>query len=111
MSAATSKNSSPMEFQQLRKDGGQWLKHLREQAGYTQRSFAVAVGVDYYTFISQIETGRGSVPKERYSAWAETLGLQPKDFLRQYMKFFEPISYDILFGDGAHLKVVETTDS
>lgn len=107
MTAAVSKSSNNMEIQQLRKEGGQWLKELREQAGHTQRSFAIAVGVDYYTFISQIETGRGSVPKERYAIWAEKLGMNPKDFLRQYMKFFDPISYEILFFEQTHLKVVE----
>ena len=110
MSAAASKNISHIEHQQLRKNGGQWLKELRERAGYTQRSFAVAVGVDYYTFISQIETGRGSVPKERYTTWASILGINPREFLREYMKFFEPISYSILFDESAHLKVVADND-
>ncbi|MEZ5803852.1 MAG: helix-turn-helix transcriptional regulator [Rhizobiaceae bacterium] len=91
---------------ELKKQGGQWLKELREKAGHTQRSFAVAVGVDYYTFISQIETGRGSVPKERYLTWAKHLNVEPKEFLREYMRFFDPISYDILFGDKSPLTIV-----
>ncbi len=86
--------------QELKRQGGMWLKHLREEAGHTQRSFAVAVGVDYYTFISQIETGRGRVPEERYHDWARVLGVPPKDFLREYMRYWDPISYNILFGDS-----------
>ncbi|MCC6206187.1 MAG: helix-turn-helix transcriptional regulator [Hyphomicrobiales bacterium] len=92
---------------ELKKQGGQWLKELREKAGHTQRSFAIAVGVDYYTFISQIETGRGSVPKERYAVWAKHLNMEPKQFLRGYMRYFDPISYGILFGDESQLAAVE----
>lgn len=88
------------EYQELKKIGGQWLKELREKAGYTQRSFALAVGVDYYTFISQIETGRGRVPEERIKDWAITLGMQPKEFLQEYMKYWDPVTYDILFSDS-----------
>lgn len=91
--------------QELKKAGGQWLKELRERAGHTQRSFAIAVGVDYYTFISQIETGRGSVPKERYVAWAKELGVEPKLFLQQYMRFFDPVSHEILFGAASKTNV------
>jgi transcriptional regulator with XRE-family HTH domain len=94
-------------YLELKKQGGQWLKELRETAGHTQRSFAVAVGVDYYTFISQIETGRGTVPKERYATWAKHLNMEPKEFLRQYMRFFDPISYHILFGEASQLKIVK----
>jgi transcriptional regulator with XRE-family HTH domain len=88
------------EMQQLRREGGQWLKELREKAGYTQRSFAAIVASDYYTFISQIENGRGRVPPEKYTLWAETLGMEPREFLKDYMRFYDPISYSILFDDS-----------
>ena len=93
--------------QELRRAGGLWLKDLRERAGHTQRSFAIAVGVDYYTFISQIETGRGAVPKDRYTTWAEHLGLHPREFLRQYMEYFDPVSYNILFGPDSHVELAD----
>ncbi len=86
--------------QQLRREGGLWLKELREKAGHTQRSFAAIVAADYYTFISQIENGRGRVPPEKYTLWARTLGLEPREFLRGLMRYYDPISYDILFGDS-----------
>lgn len=86
--------------QQLRREGGLWLKELREKAGHTQRSFAAIVAADYYTFISQIENGRGRVPPEKYVLWARTLGMEPRDFLRGLMRYYDPISYDILFGDS-----------
>jgi transcriptional regulator with XRE-family HTH domain len=89
------------EMQQLRREGGMWLKELREKAGHTQRSFAAVVASDYYTFISQIENGRGRVPPDKYKLWAETLGMPPRDFLRGYMRFYDPTSYEILFGEDA----------
>jgi transcriptional regulator with XRE-family HTH domain len=88
----------------LRREGGQWLKELREKAGYTQRSFAAIVVSDYYTFISQIENGRGRVPPEKYAIWAETLGMEPREFLKDYMRFYDPISYAILFDDSDHVE-------
>ena len=54
------------EVQELRRDGGRWLKELREKAGVSQRELAAAVGAEYYTFISQLETGRGRIPPDRY---------------------------------------------
>src|SRR5690606_25932830 len=47
------------EVQVLRKQAGRHLRNLREQAGLTQRELAAAVGFEYYTFISQLEGGRG----------------------------------------------------
>ena len=46
------------EVQDLRKDGGRWLRDLREARGLSQRQMAVAIGADYYTLVSQIENGR-----------------------------------------------------
>lgn len=87
--------------QQLRREGGLWLKELREKAGHTQRSFAAIVAADYYTFISQIENGRGRVPPEKYVLWAQTLGMEPREFLRGLMRYYDPISHDILFGEAS----------
>ena len=49
----------------LRHEGGRWLKGRREQLGLSQRQLAQRVGVEYYTFISQLETGRGRIPPDR----------------------------------------------
>jgi transcriptional regulator with XRE-family HTH domain len=106
MYANPQKRDDP-EVQVLRREGGLWLKSLREASGHTQRSFAAAVGADYYTFISQVENGRGRVPPERYLTWAKTLGMPPKEFLRGLMRYYDPMSYDILFGDEENEKAEE----
>src|SRR5690606_39166076 len=44
------------DVQRLRQEAGRWLRSLREKAGYSQRELARVVGLEYYTFISQIES-------------------------------------------------------
>ena len=46
----------------LRRDAGHWLKQLREAKGLSQRDLAEKVGVEYYTFISQVESRPGTYP-------------------------------------------------
>ena len=86
------------DVQDLRRDGGRWLKEQRERAGLSQRQLAERVGADYYTFISQLETGRGRIPPDRYIDWARALGLDPRVFVREVMQYYDPITHGILFG-------------
>ncbi|MFZ9502391.1 MAG: helix-turn-helix domain-containing protein [Beijerinckiaceae bacterium] len=83
---------------ELRKEGGAWLKSLREARGLSQRKLADLIGTDYYTFISQLETGRGRIPPDRYVAWADALGVEPREFVKNVLRFYDPITYEILFG-------------
>ena|SRR6516225_68489 len=85
------------DVQELRREGGRWLKDQRERAGLSQRQLADQVGAEYYTFISQLETGRGRIPPDRYLMWAKALNISPREFVRAIMRFYDPITYDILF--------------
>ena len=89
------------DVQDLRRDGGKWLKERRENVGLSQRQLADRVGAEYYTFISQLETGRGRIPPDRYQAWADALGLPPRDFVREILRFYDPITHAILFSENA----------
>ena len=84
--------------QELRRSAGLWLKELREKRGLSQRQFANLVGAEHYTFISQLETGRGRIPPDRYRQWATALGVEPAEFVRTLMKSYDPVTYGILFG-------------
>ncbi|WP_407519079.1 helix-turn-helix domain-containing protein [Methylobacterium oryzisoli] len=86
------------EVQELRREGGRYLKELREARGLSQRQLAALVGTEYYTFISQLETGRGRIPPDRYRAWAEALDIDVRQFVQTLMRFYDPLTYDILFG-------------
>ena len=88
--------------EELRRAAGEWLRKLREQKGISQRDLAKLVGADYYTFISQLETGRGRVPTERYEVWAEALGIDAKLFVKTLLQYYDPVTYAILFKELEH---------
>jgi transcriptional regulator with XRE-family HTH domain len=90
---------SDSEVQELRRTAGHWLKELRESRGLSQRQLAALVGVDYYTFISQLETGRGRIPPDRYKQWADALGVESKEFVRTLMRYYDPVTFNILFAN------------
>ena len=85
----------------LRAEMGMWLKSLREEQGLSQRDLARLLDLDYYTFISQLENGRGKIPPARYRDWAAALGQDPKPFVSRLLSYYDPITYDILFGTSA----------
>jgi transcriptional regulator with XRE-family HTH domain len=85
---------------ELRRQAGRWLKQLREARGLSQRGLADRVDAEYYTFISQLEAGRGRIPPDRYTAWATALGVEPKAFVRQLMQYYDPLTYEIVFADS-----------
>lgn len=91
---------SANDVQELRREAGRWLKQRREACGLSQRDLSSLVGTDYYTFISQLETGRGRIPPDRYRVWAEALRMDPKEFVRQILKFYDPATYEILFEEA-----------
>ncbi len=88
----------PDEVLRLRQEAGRWLRELREAAGLSQRDLSRALDLDYYTFISQIESGRGRVPPNQYGAMAKALNVEPHDFAKSMLRFYDPITHDMLFG-------------
>lgn len=88
------------ETKALRRNAGRWLKQLRETAGLTQAELADRVGLRYYTFVSQVESGLGRVPIEIQGAWAEALGVEPADFARELLRHYEPELHRLLFMTG-----------
>jgi transcriptional regulator with XRE-family HTH domain len=90
------KLSSP-ETQELRREAGRLLKHLREKAGLSQRSFSAEIGSPLYTFVSQVETGRGRVPPDQIRVWANAYGIEARTFLLMIMRFYDPETFAVLF--------------
>ena len=86
------------ETKRLRQQAGRWLKTARESAGLTQAEVAEKVGLRYYTFVSQVESGLGRLPIETQAAWAGALGLDPGDFAKTLLQYYEPELYRLLFG-------------
>ncbi len=88
----------------LRQQAGRWLKASREAAGLTQAELADRVGLRYYTFVSQVESGLGRLPIETQGAWAQALGEDPTEFARTLLRYYEPELYRLLFGGEAAAK-------
>jgi transcriptional regulator with XRE-family HTH domain len=82
---------------ELRREAGRWLKEQREAAGLSQRQLAECVGTEYYTFVSQLETGRGRIPPDKYRVWASALRIEPRDFVLALLPYYDPLTYEILF--------------
>jgi transcriptional regulator with XRE-family HTH domain len=96
------------DVKQLRQDAGRWLRQLREARGLSQRELARIVGLNFYTFISQLESGRGRIPPDRYKAWAEALGVDTQDFVKELLRYYDPITYHYLF-DSCRKEAPSTT--
>ncbi len=103
-------NQDSADIQRLRQECGAWLRSLRERAGLSQRALALTVGIDYYSFISQIETGKGRIPTHQIKDWAVALKVSPRDFARNLLRFYDPTNYDLLFG-GDDSEAVEQPEA
>jgi transcriptional regulator with XRE-family HTH domain len=95
--SAALKAKESLDTSRLRKEAGAWLRSLREKRGLSQRDLAQKVEIEYYTFISQIEAGRGRVPPDRLAVWAEALDVDVQAFVKALMRFYDPITYRLLF--------------
>jgi len=85
--------------QEARRAGGAWLRDLRLKAKLSQRQLAEKIGAEYYTFISQLENGRGRIPPDRYEEWAKALNVSANVFVFNLMRFYDPVTFRILFGE------------
>ena len=85
------------DTKKMRREAGTWLKELRGRAGLSQIELAERLELKYYTFISQVENGFGRVPTESMEAWALALGVDPGEFARKLVSYYDPELYRLLF--------------
>jgi transcriptional regulator with XRE-family HTH domain len=88
---------------ELRKQAGKWLQELRNKAQLTQLDLSKLVGYEYYSAISQIESGMGTLPSSKYAAYARALKMDPTDFVAGLLAFYDPPTHQILFGCGENV--------
>lgn len=93
---------SDEQRRELRLQAGHWLKEQRERRSLSQREMAERVGMVYYTFVSQIEAGRGRIPSDRYELWADALDIDARDFAMRMLSYYEPVTYQLIFGARAY---------
>jgi len=92
--------AGPGSGKALRREAGRWLKQLREAAGLTQADVAERLGLRYYTFVSQVEGGHGRVPSDQMAAWARTLGIAPRSFAKELLRYYDPEIHRLLFEEA-----------
>jgi hypothetical protein len=59
--------------------------------------------------VSRRETGRGAVPPDCYVQWAAALGVDPFDFVRELLRFYDPHTHAILFDEAETLQATDET--
>ena len=90
------------EVAELRKQGGRLIRSLREAQGVTQVELAQRVAAGFpHTFVYEIERGTKRIPPDRFEDWAEALGVTPLWLVQNLMPFYDPITYEILYGSDA----------
>lgn len=103
------KNKAPNDISLLRQQAGIWLRERRAEAGLSQRALASHVGFEYYTFISQLESGRGKVPSDRYAAYADAVKVSRRDFAITMLRYNDPDTYNLIFVNEENDKVDPNT--
>lgn len=88
---------------ELRQAAGLWLKERREARGISQRELAKTLNIEYYTFISQLENGKGRIPQHLYRDFAAALKMDEKIFVKTILMFYDPVSYGILFEEQTRI--------
>ena len=97
LTSASEKTSGAEGALELRQRAGAWLRARRSELGLSQRELALRVNMEYYTFISQIEAGRGRIPAERMRDWSIALEIEPREFAITLMKYYDPHTYEMVF--------------
>jgi transcriptional regulator with XRE-family HTH domain len=86
---------------------GSYLRKLRLAAELTQVALAEKIGDGvFYTFISQLESGRGFVPPERYEAFAKALGVDLQEFAIDMIRFSNPFAWAAIWGGKKERRAV-----
>lgn len=92
--------SSPRPWDQA----GAWLRQLRETAGLTQLELASRLGMKYYAFVSQVETGFCRLPTAKLEAWARALGVDPSAFAKRLLSLYEPELHRLLYDKPSRVR-------
>jgi DNA-binding XRE family transcriptional regulator len=100
--ATTHPLASHPEALALRKQAGAYLKSIREKAELSQNDLAKKVGLEYYTMVSQIERGQARLPPDKQMTWATALRVDPQEFARTLLRYYDPYTWQILFGGRKH---------
>ena len=89
---------------------GATLKAARERMGYTQKALAKELGLEYYTMISQMELGYISIPSALWLPIAQTLQLDPSEWVLRCLTEYQPEVYRALFRNRSRREAQRTLE-
>ncbi len=78
---------------------GARLKEARTAQGFTQKALAEAVGIEYYTMVSQMELGYISIPAALWGPIADVLKMDKSDWVLLCLNEYQPDLYRALFSN------------
>lgn len=90
--------------QRNRDNLGQALKEARTKAGFTQKALGEALGLEYYTMVSQMELGYMSIPAPLWTNIALTLGLDPCEWSLRCLAEYQPDVFQALFQNRSRIE-------
>ena len=76
---------------------GSELKDARVRSGFTQKGLASALGLEYYTMISQMELGYISIPAALWHDIALHLNMDTSRWILSCLNEYQPDVYKALF--------------
>ena len=85
-----------------RRGFGQRMKRVREDLQMTQLDMANATDQTYFTFISQVESGKAKIPTRDLSKWAKALKLDTYEFAKSYLKAVDQHLFEAIFEKDDH---------
>lgn len=94
-----------------RKHIGSLIRKKRMDIGMTQKALSDLLGLQYYTFISQVETGWATLPPTLWIPMADALRLDRQEFTVSCLAYLQPEIYQALFGKAARTKAVQVLQS
>ena len=86
------------------------IKEARTKEGFTQKALADALGMEYYTMVSQIELGYMSLPPSLWTPIADKLRLPRAEWVLNCLLEIQPEVYQALFGIKPVQEVTEMLD-
>lgn len=84
---------------EAQKQAGAWLRHTRNRLDLRQMDVAKALGLKYYTAISQIESGKIKLSSVHFEALARLFGITPRAFARKMLVYYNSHTFRALFGE------------
>lgn len=81
------------------------IKNKRTEEGYTQKALADAIGVEYYTMISQMELGYISIPASLWIPLADKLKLDEIEWVLRCVHEYYPEIYRALFNGRGRAEI------